>query len=476
MPQPFPKISDQKQPLAWLITPDSQVLTQLAEGIWNCAAQTNQRPLVVLSTAGPLIGVRAALEKNRRKDLPNNIAYLPQVISFTDWLEAAPGAWRFPRQQSDLERWLGVYATLRKHKELQSWFKAETETGAWGLAQAIVKACDTLSKAVSPLLQKQIHDLMKYSQDRRDTLGEEYLTQAQALLDDAVTKAYSGMARKVVDQETKVLLEFWRYTAGLGDPAFRNQFAMAAHLDAIDDAKKVNQARPLIWVETADPTPIDQEIVGLFLNSYAQHAPVIEVKMDWRNVGLWSESTGIEDGDEARVLAVENAKRAQSKGWQLIAAKRFEDLAWAAAKTIEQHLIEGKTNVALVAQDRLVARRVRALLARLGPDLNIRDETGWKLSTTRAAAALNSWLDLIRSPKDGPSAKTLLEFLQNPFLDLGKILQRDAGCMNRADDAVGVLGQVADQRQARTAEQRVGVASGNVTAAAGSVADFCSST
>jgi len=426
MPQPFPTISDQKQPQQWAVTPSAGALTELAKGIWDCAVQTRQRPLVVLSTAGPLIGVRAALEQNRRDDLPSNIAFLPQVMSFTDWLEAAPGAWKFPKKQSDLERWLNVYATLRKHKNLQSWFKAETESGAWGLAQAIVEACDTLSTAISPQLQKQVHELARINQANQaeqSNLGEICLSQAQALLDGTVARVYSGMARKVVDQETKVLLEFWRYTASLSDPTFRNQFAMAAHLKAAENA---NQARPLIWVETADPTPIDQEIIGGLLNEYARHAPVVEVKMDWRDVGLWPEAITGEDSEQAKAQALANAKRTQSEGWRLIAAKRFEELAWTAAKTVEQHLIDGKTNIALVAQDRLVARRARALLSRLGPALNIRDETGWKLSTTRAAAALNSWLELIKAPKDGPSAKTLLEFLQNPFLDLGKILNRDA--------------------------------------------------
>ena len=209
MPQPFPILSDQKKLQAWAITPNSQALTQLAKGIWDCAVQTNQRPLVVLSTAGPLIGVRAALELNR-PNLPNNIAFLPQVISFTDWLEAAPGAWKFPKKQSDLERWLGVYATLRKHKNLQAWFKAETESGAWGLAQAIVEACDTLSKAVSPQLQKEMQALIKEGQAKQGNIGEASLARAQALLDATVAKVYSGMARKVVDQETKVLLTFWR--------------------------------------------------------------------------------------------------------------------------------------------------------------------------------------------------------------------------------------------------------------------------
>jgi ATP-dependent helicase/nuclease subunit B len=427
MSSPFPTNSNLKQVQSWAIRPDAGALEQLAKGIWDCAVQTQERPLVVLSTAGPLIGVRAALEQHRPPGLDHKIAFLPQVISFADWLEVAPGAWKFPKKQSDLERWLGVYSTLRKHPTLQAWFKAETETGAWGLAQAIVKACDTLSTAVSPQLQKQIADLTEEIQTKNGKLehsniGEAWLEHAQQLLDATVAQVYSGMARKVVDQETKVLLEFWRYTASVSDPAFRNQFAMAAHLQAAKIASQQDQARPLIWVETADPTLIDQEIIGNLLADYALHARVVEVKMDWREVGLWAEAIGVED---APALALSNAHRSQTPGWRLIAAKRFEELAWVAAKTIEQHLIDGKTKLALVAQDRLVARRARALLARLGPALNIRDETGWKLSTTRAAAALNSWLELIKAPKDGPSAKTLLEFLQNPFLDLGKVLERD---------------------------------------------------
>ncbi len=443
MPQPFPTISDQKQPQAWVITPDASALEQLAKGIWDCTVQTQQRPLVVLSTAGPLIGVRAALEKHRPADLDPRIAFLPQVMSFTDWLDAAPGAWKFPKKQTDLERWLGVYTTLRHHKELQSWFKAESETGAWGLAQAIVQACDTLSKAVSPQIQKQIQALIKDGLAEQGVIGETLLSQAQVLLDTTVAKVYSGMARKVVDQETKVLLTFWRFTTSLGDPAFRNQFAMAAHLQSIAAAKAVDQARPLIWVETADPTPIDQEIIGKLLNDYSVYAPVVEVSMDWSSVGLWAEAIAAEDG-QAKALA--NAKRTQSEGWRLISAKRFEELAWAAAKTIEQHLIDGKTKLALVAQDRLVARRARALLTRLGPTLNIRDETGWKLSTTRAAAAFNGWLELIRAPKDGPSAKALLEFLQNPFLDLQKVLDRDA------DACIGLIAELEDILVASKAE------------------------
>ena len=62
----------------------------------------------------------------------------------------------------------------------------------------------------------------------------------------------------------------------------------------------------------------------------------------------------------------------------------FEDEAQRAAAQVLADLRRGRAPVALIAQDRVLVRRVRALLARQRVALH--DETGWKLSTTRAAA------------------------------------------------------------------------------------------
>lgn len=430
MSHPFPTLSDQKQAHAWAITPNAGALEELAKGIWDCAVQTNQRPLVVLSTAGPLMGVRVALEKYRPQNLPKQIAFLPQVMSFNDWLEAAPGAWKFPKKQTDLERWLSVYVNLRKHKTLQSWFKAESEAGAWGLAQAVIDACDALSEAVVPQMQSEINALVQ----SRTLDADAWVKKVEALLDQAIAKAYVGLSRKVVDQESIVLLAFWRFLSSPGNPVMRKHFALAAHLEAA--SANQDQPRPLIWVQTADPKPIDQETISQYLTDYAQFAPVVNVGVDWHSVALWSEAlvgsnlgadteTQLLPADAAQSALIDrNIQTSNHQGWRLLAASRFEELAWAASKSIETHLIAGKTNIALVAQDRLAARRARALLARFGPSLRIRDETGWKLSTTRAAAALNSYLELIRSPKEGPSASALLEFVQNPYFDIAHALQK----------------------------------------------------
>ena len=440
MPQPFPTISEQKQPQAWAIAPNSHVLEQLAGGIWDCAKQTQKRPLVVLSTAGPLIGVRAALEKNRPKDLANNIAFLPQVISFADWLEAAPGAWKFPKKQTDLERWLSVYINLRKHSKLKAWFKAESDSGAWGLAKSVIDACDILSEAIIP----QLHDELNLLVESGALDAEAWTKKLEPMLEKTIAQAFPELSRKVVDQESEVLLTFWRYLSSAGDAVFRKQFAMAAHLDLAKANQ--HQARPLIWVQTADAKPIDRVVMDKYLNDYAQYAPVIEATLDWQSVALWPEALAgessagelIELNAEQEQQLDNNILAARYQDWRLISARRFEELAWAATKSIESYLIAGKTNIALVAQDRLAARRVRALLARLGPALNIRDETGWKIDTTRAAAAINSWLELIRAPKEGPTASALLEFLQNPFLNIPACIEKPP------EVCIGLLAQLED--------------------------------
>ena len=65
-------------------------------------------------------------------------------------------------------------------------------------------------------------------------------------------------------------------------------------------------------------------------------------------------------------------------------ARDAEDEAQRAAACVLRHLEAGRQPVALVATDRALTRRIRAALA--AHDVVMRDETGWKLSTTRVAA------------------------------------------------------------------------------------------
>jgi ATP-dependent helicase/nuclease subunit B len=68
----------------------------------------------------------------------------------------------------------------------------------------------------------------------------------------------------------------------------------------------------------------------------------------------------------------------------LHAAADASEEAERAAACVLRHLEEGRVPVALGATDRVLTRRVGALLFTRG--VRVHDETGWKLSTTRAAA------------------------------------------------------------------------------------------
>ncbi len=85
-----------------------------------------------------------------------------------------------------------------------------------------------------------------------------------------------------------------------------------------------------------------------------------------------------------------------------------EDEAERAAACVLQHLAAGRSPVALVAQDRSLVRRVAAMLAQRG--VRMRDETGWKLSTTRAAAGV---VGLLRACTWDASTDAVLDWLKN---------------------------------------------------------------
>lgn len=85
-----------------------------------------------------------------------------------------------------------------------------------------------------------------------------------------------------------------------------------------------------------------------------------------------------------------------------------EDEAELAAACVLRHLAEDRAPVALVATDRALTRRISAQLKAQG--IVTHDETGWKLSTTRAAAALMSAL---RACAHDAGSDQVLEWLKS---------------------------------------------------------------
>ncbi len=101
-----------------------------------------------------------------------------------------------------------------------------------------------------------------------------------------------------------------------------------------------------------------------------------------------------------KAMAIELGQTAALGAARWHQAEDGESEAARAAACVLRHVEAGRVPVALVAVDRLLTRRIRALL---GARLRVRDETGWKLSTTHAAVQV---MALVRAcaPRAGSDA------------------------------------------------------------------------
>jgi len=95
---------------------------------------------------------------------------------------------------------------------------------------------------------------------------------------------------------------------------------------------------------------------------------------------------------------------------KLYDAQSAEQETQAVDLKVRMSLLEGKRNIAVVTENRKLARRLRALLERA--DVAIQDTAGWALATTSAATVLERWLECIEQDF---SYQSFLDLLKSPF-------------------------------------------------------------
>ena len=273
---------------------------------------------------------------------------------------------------------MGLYARLRELGWLKKLFTARRNTDLLPLAKTLLTLSDELTAALLPSALALPDELA----DRWRIALARLTPQAAALLSD----------------EAQMVWTIWHGQRDLRDPGVMQLALMHKAAAAA--------TQPLIWIASAEPNPFEAD----FLNAYASRQTVQVIRPDWSAAALpalfvqsWPELI------EHDMPAIEEI--AQPSSLSLLSANGLEDEAQSAAQTVINWLLEGKTQIAIVPQDRMVARRVRALLERA--QIVVADETGWKLSTTRAAAVLVAWLELVAS---NAQTAALLEFLKSPFL------------------------------------------------------------
>jgi ATP-dependent helicase/nuclease subunit B len=163
-----------------------------------------------------------------------------------------------------------------------------------------------------------------------------------------------------------------------------------------------------------------REVVSGHGEGFASHeAAVARIALEWAAASRYASDVLLErvPGDEVQALVVVRGVQGHALADVLVrrmeeslrqstlvldlpqqgfgplrvqAALDAEEEAERAAACVVAHLSSGRVPVALPAIDRLATRRISAMLAERG--VAISDETGWKLSTTRAAASLMSLL------------------------------------------------------------------------------------
>lgn len=320
----------------------------------------------------------------------------PRITTLPAWIAMLPPEAADAVIASRSERMMGLYAELRQHAWLKKLFSARRNTDLLPLAQMLLQLFDELTEALLPIMQVS-----------PDSAEERW----QAALEHMPLPA-----RNILSDESQLVWSLWKTQLDSSDATaacYARMLRLAEQADA-----------PLIWVNFARPTGLHEG----FLNAYALRQPVFPVALDWHvdvvqpaYAKTWTEMLE-EDGRDS-YLADGGIEIALPANVSLCATGSLEEEAQRGAQTVIDWLRAGKEKIAIIAQDRVVARRIRALLERAR--IFVADETGWKLSTTRSAASIAALLDVVSTRAE---TVALLDLLKSPYL-----------CMQHRDKAQSVM-------------------------------------
>ncbi|WP_017451415.1 PD-(D/E)XK nuclease family protein [Herbaspirillum rubrisubalbicans] len=297
---------------------------------------------------------------------------------------------------SESERLMQLYAQLREHGWLKKMFSARRNADLLPLAHTLLALSDELTLALLP-------EIRASASGQEAAVGR--WAQALAQLLEPLAPSAHGM----LSDEAALVWQVWKTQLDANDRIVQRFDAMLALAE--------QASLPLVWVSPTEPEPLD----AAFLAAYAQRQPVRIVTLDWSRpaiaplhpIYLWAWEELVRDDEGIAAADADNVSTDTTDTTLplLCPADDLENAAVQSAQIVLRWLGEGKNDIAIVAQDRVTARRLRALLERA--EVAVADETGWKLSTTRAAAALAAWNDLVSARGE---TNALLDLLKSPFV------------------------------------------------------------
>ena len=346
---------------------------QIAQQILSGHAPPDLRQAVVV-----LPNYHAALPLAQALSQRAGVVLLPRMTTLGDWAQSLP--LDIPIQ-SDTQRIASLYQVLRE----RGWFP---DADLWSLSRELLTLIDELTR------------------------NHVALPQTAASFALQLADAYQARSGEAMQFEARVVHELW--------------YAMAAQDEL--DASAASQQRlgvlaqqvtfPLYVLRTCDPDMPETRFLD------ACRARVAVTVFDLREMAQASRRCALltcalrTQSDDLLTMAA-GLKADAALSLRLFAAQGLEQEAEAADVQVRRWLLAGKRSIAVVVQDRLVARRLRALLERA--EVQVQDETGWTFATLSVSTVLMSWLEAVQGDF---YYQDVLDLLKSPFLFADDPVQR----------------------------------------------------
>jgi ATP-dependent helicase/nuclease subunit B len=301
---------------------------------------------------------------------------LPGMITLNDWAQSVPLE---NPVQPDTQRIAALYQALRERR----WF---VDADLWSLSSELLGLMDDLTR----------HHVS--------------LPESEAEFSRQLAEAYQARSGQALQFEARVVHELWYAMAAGGEldgvRAYQQRLALLAQ----------QVTTPMYVLLVSDLSAPEAH----FLEACRARVPV--KIFDVREMVAGEPrcallACALQLGEQSADLRSEAAALNKNpdailKGrLQLFAAHGLEQEAQAADVQIRRWLLDGKQSIAVVVQDRLVARRARALLERAG--VMVRDEAGWTLATLSVSTVLMRWLEAVQSDF---YYQDVLDLFKSPFL------------------------------------------------------------
>jgi ATP-dependent helicase/nuclease subunit B len=325
---------------------------------------------------------------------------LPPMTTLADWALSVPVD---DAIQSDTRRIASLYQALREH----NWFP---DADLWSLSRELLTLMDELTRH---------HVVLPES-------AEEFAQQ--------LTAAYQARSGEAMQFEARVVHELWYAMAANDDldtsRAYQLRLAQLAQQVAIPVYVLQTCDLPVIDMRFLDACRMQVEVTLFDTREMAASQAdcallSCALQQDLRSADLLSTAKLLASQTEAVLNAASTGsggcptKSFTGRAVRLFGAHGMEQEAEAADVQVRRWLLEGRQSIAVVVQDRLVARRLRALLERA--QVQVQDETGWTFATLAVSTVLMRWLEAVQGDF---YYQDVLDLLKSPFLFADNPAQR----------------------------------------------------